>query len=1068
MERTRHPSRWLRPALAALIVASLLPHGVAAVPTQVVDPPTRPAAAITPNFSTSYQTRPELPADGIDLHLDEPDYVDEGSGTTDSEADVPTDAPGAGALDTTGLLTPAIRAYAQSLGDNPRAIFESLRNTFEYEPYYFGLVKGTQETLDQRAGNSVDLATLLVTLLRSGGTPARYAQRVVKIPAATAASWVGVRDPIVAARILASGGTSVTVTIRSGQPTALMFEHVWVEAYVTTGGKKGWKALDPSYKLHTIRNGRNPMADAGMTGEELRTDLLGASNSAGPTGTVHTVDLDRVNEIVASRMERLTDHLETTDPDLTLNEVVGGTDILAETFSTLPSRPPYRGRGSTTRFDAVADAAKQKVRIRVFGLDHTLAIADIASKKLTVGYAPATSADTAAISAAGGLLKVQPGSVNLRPQLRLDGAVVAQGNGGPVGSFAFLAVDFMRGTASLGQSLHVASFGGVYAIILDTQSVPVAKIQRSRDRLAAANDAGGPMLGDTRLGEMAHALGLGYFRYNDLVTEYLAGTQNAVAFHQVSEALVSHDLVADHTVSPARMAYGSYQIDVKRNIYSLYDSANSPDFRTFPLLYAIGSASSALEHVFLKTMVGWQGVSTMQLMSEAGNDELKVQGIGPENASSVLPTLNVSSSVKSEIQSAVNGGRRVIIPTKNQFIADWRGASWIDYSPQTGAAGFLLSGGLKGGAVAFSLYGLTPEQQEAIRNADASALEAFLNGLITGDFNREGYSDPLLEILRVGGQIISGLVVIGDIRDAAAAIQKLQQTGLQDGWLDLGLSLIGMIPLFGDAVKFAKGGDEIITVVLKASDEVDDITRAFDDVLGAGNSADVIATLVKSSDAGFTSIRRISLDGVATTAASVTKNGIHVDAMFVDGPALFARLGLPTNVGTAAARGRAGEVVSDAVARQNGWSRIDIKADPTAAGIDRIYLDQATGRYKVIEAKFFEGGDVNFSTGKLATTVDSFPERELADAWLYKAADGSLNDAIQRSVLENSITPNQAADLRRAFENGNLDKELVIVKNDYDGRTISDGFGSSLDLGTGSGNPIHSTIVEIGKLLPLP
>lgn len=546
-----------------------------------------------------------------------------------------------------------------------------------------------------------------MALLRSGDTPARYAQRVVKVPAATAASWVGVRDPIVAARIIASGGIGVTVTIRSGQPVALMFEHVWVEAYVSAGGGKEWKALDPSYKLHTIRAGRNPLAEAGMTGEELRSDLLAAADATGPTGTLRTVDLDRVNGIVSSRLARLESHLETSDPNVTLNDMIGGTDIVGQTSNQLPTRPPYRGRGSTTRYDAVADAVKQKIRVRVFGLDHTLVIADIASKKLTVGYAPATAADAAAISAAGGLIRVEPFSVNLKPQLLLDGAVLAEGNGGPVGAFAFLAVDFLRGTANLGQSLHVASFGGVYAVVLDSQTVPVAKIQRSRDRLAAANDAGGPMLSDARLGEMAHAIGLGYFRYNNLVTEYLAGTQSAIAFHQVSEALVSHDLIPDQTVSPQRMAYASYQIDVKRNIYSLYDSANSVDFKTFPLLYAIGAASSGFEHVFMKTMIGWQGVSTMQLMTEAGNDEVTVQGIGPENVSSVLPTLGVSSSVKNEIQAAVNGGRRVIIPTRNQTVGDWRGASWIDYSPQTGAAGFLLSGGLKGGAVLFGLYGLT-------------------------------------------------------------------------------------------------------------------------------------------------------------------------------------------------------------------------------------------------------------------------------------------------------------------------------------------------------------------------
>jgi hypothetical protein len=190
--------------------------------------------------------------------------------------------------------------------------------------------------------------------------------------------------------------------------------------------------------------------------------------------------------------------------------------------------------------------------------------------------------------------------------------------------------------------------------------------------------------------------------------------------------------------------------------------------------------------------------------------------------------------------------------------------------------------------------------------------------------------------------------------------------------------------------------------------------------------------------------------------------------MFVDGATLFPRLGLPTNVGTVAARGRAGEVVSDAVAREAGWSRIDIKADPTAPGIDRVYRDLATGRYKVLEAKFFEGGDINFPTSKLDTNVDGLHEVELTDDWLFKSPTGTLNDAIRRSVEAGSITLNQANDLRVAIQNGLLDKHLIIVKNAHDGRTISSGFGSHPDLGTASLNPIEATIVEIGSLLPLP
>jgi hypothetical protein len=73
--------------------------------------------------------------------------------TTASDTDIATDTPTAGALDTTALVTPGVRALAQSLADDPRVIFERPRNTYEYESYYPGAVKGTQEaTIVEVAG----------------------------------------------------------------------------------------------------------------------------------------------------------------------------------------------------------------------------------------------------------------------------------------------------------------------------------------------------------------------------------------------------------------------------------------------------------------------------------------------------------------------------------------------------------------------------------------------------------------------------------------------------------------------------------------------------------------------------------------------------------------------------------------------------------------------------------------------------------------------------------------------------------------------------------------------------
>ncbi len=103
--------------------------------------------------------------------------------------------------------------------------------------------------------------------------------------------------------------------------------------------------------------------------------------------------------------------------------------------------------------------------------------------------------------------------------------MVAEGSGGAIGDYVNFNVSFSQGGYSLGTAQHVVSVGAHAAVALDTQTVPTAKLQRSRDRLAAAATANAPVLSDDVMGEILHAIGLGYFRLSDLSDEYLAGTQ---------------------------------------------------------------------------------------------------------------------------------------------------------------------------------------------------------------------------------------------------------------------------------------------------------------------------------------------------------------------------------------------------------------------------------------------------------------------------------------------------------------------------------------------------------------
>ncbi len=71
------------------------------------------------------------------------------------------------------IITPEISALAEELGKNPVRIYEYVKNTIMYQPYW-GALKGAAVTLAQKSGNDADQASLLIALLRASGYPARF------------------------------------------------------------------------------------------------------------------------------------------------------------------------------------------------------------------------------------------------------------------------------------------------------------------------------------------------------------------------------------------------------------------------------------------------------------------------------------------------------------------------------------------------------------------------------------------------------------------------------------------------------------------------------------------------------------------------------------------------------------------------------------------------------------------------------------------------------------------------------------------------------------------------------
>ncbi|MBN2109349.1 MAG: transglutaminase domain-containing protein, partial [Deltaproteobacteria bacterium] len=163
------------------------------------------------------------------------------------------------------VFSDEIKALAESLGRDPIRIYEYVKNTIEYQPYW-GSLKGAQETLLSKQGNDCDQASLLIALLRYSGYPARYGQAVATVDIGRAKSWLGVESGQMAVNLLFSMGVPDVLGLsRSSQLVQVQFRHMYAEVYLpyenyrgqvrSNGGQKLWVPLSPSFKQHRVTPG---------------------------------------------------------------------------------------------------------------------------------------------------------------------------------------------------------------------------------------------------------------------------------------------------------------------------------------------------------------------------------------------------------------------------------------------------------------------------------------------------------------------------------------------------------------------------------------------------------------------------------------------------------------------------------------------------------------------------------------------------------------------------------------------------------------------------------------------
>jgi RHS repeat-associated protein len=592
-------------------------------------------------------------------------------------------------------IAPEVAALAAELGGSPGRIFAWVHDRIGFDPKW-GAVRGPAGTLLEGEGTSWDQAWLLRDLLVASGVDARVEWGEIELPIEVLTNLVGVTDPFRAGDLLTTGGVPIVLRVEGSRVVAARMSHPWVLAHVDYIPNRGatpataesppdaWVRMDPSLK----RYGYAP----GLRVHEGVPFALGDYLASGTALSPRRAYEDALWIYIQANAIECS----------TLEQLKRAGSVVEEAFPYLPGT--LRGKVLSVQGEAaeVPESFRHRVRIEVRDggggmlLAHELPWASAYGERVELVWAGATAEDEATITAHGGLFETPPYLVDLSPVVRVAGAEVARGSAVGAAAAAEVRVTLIEASGFETVRAHETLAGERHVLAVDFGELPQAVLDRHQEALGAAVAAGDT---DAVQTEELFLLGAQYLHELGRDLGDMAGWKHHRLLRLGTEALVSQTAAVEATIggTPVSWRRAERTVDVAGMTLGLFHSEGDRSFRR-ETMELLGAQGSHLEGQVFPQVLERRGIAAVSALTESVRRGQAVTRVDAGNVATVLDQVDLGSDVEASVEHAVSQGRIAWVAESRITVDRWTGTGYVLEDPDTGAAGYLISGGLAGGS----------------------------------------------------------------------------------------------------------------------------------------------------------------------------------------------------------------------------------------------------------------------------------------------------------------------------------------------------------------------------------